>query len=392
MYKRIFKYSFLFLLLAGCASSNLFIQKAEVPSNMIRVAVLRNADSVTVKLAGPYIIYNALDGKKLLEGPSQKTFVVSFTDDGCRCGEDLFQTARIKIVPQRSDALFIGDSIFRGDVTIVRTESNKVTVVNTLELEDYLKGVVPKEISDRWPLEAIKAQAIVARTYTLYIKKQKKYPFYDLTSDISSQVYGGQGAERYRTSLAVERTKGLVLFYNKTILPAYYHAACGGATEDAGELWGDSIPPLKGVICNFCKESPHAFWKQNVRSKDIQDKLNANGYDLGLIKEIAVVERNSSQRIKMLKITTRDGREVRISGKDFRHIVGPNFIKSNNYAIEMKGYYVDFLGKGWGHGIGLCQWGANFMARQGYSFDRILKFYYPGVEILSFYDRYRDNQ
>jgi len=391
MNKRILKYLFFVLLVSGCTLSNFVIEKTKAPSNMIRVAILRDVDTATIKALGPYVIFDTLSGQKLAEGRGQEIFLVSLADEGFRYGDNLFKTTKIRIVAQKDDPIFVGDRCYRGDISLVVTEEKKITIVNTLELEDYLKGVVPKEISDRWPLEAIKAQAIVARTYTLYIKKQKKYPFYDLTSDISSQVYGGQGAERYRTSLAVERTQGLILFYNKMILPAYYHAACGGLTEDVSELWGERLPPLKGGACAFCKESPHAFWKQNVRLKDIQDKLNANGYNLGLIKEIAVIERNKSQRIKQLKITTRGNEEVFISGKDFRNIVGPNFIKSNNYVIEMKGYYVDFLGKGWGHGIGLCQWGANFMARQGYSFDQILKYYYPGVEILPFYDRGQSN-
>ena len=392
MKRKILKHLLFILLLSGCTLSNPFIEKVQSPPNMIRVAIVRDADTFTIKVLGPYIIFDVSSGQKLAEGNSLKISAVSSVESGIQCADIFLKTTQVKIVPQNEATAFINERCFRGEIVFVKTDANKFTVVNTLELEDYLKGVVPKEISDRWPLEAIKAQAIVARTYTLYIKQQKKYPFYDLTSDISSQVYGGQNSEKYRTSLAVERTRGLILFYDKKILPAYYHAACGGAREDVGELWGESISPLKGGVCAFCKESPHAFWKQNVRLKDIQDKLNAQGYNLGLIKDIAVMERNKSQRIKQLKITTRDDQEVVISGKDFRNIVGPNLIKSNNYAIEMKGYYVDFLGKGWGHGVGLCQWGANFMARQGYSFDRILKYYYPGVDVLPFYDRNQNNQ
>jgi len=387
MNKRILKYFILLLLLSGCTLSNSLVSKIQAPPNMIRVAILQNVDSFTVKVQGPYVMFDLSSGQKISEGPGLKESSVSVVQDGFQCADRLLKATQVKVVAQRDPLIFINDRCFRGEMIFVKSEEGKITVVNVLELEEYLKGVVSKEISDRWPLEAIKAQAIVARTYTLYIKKQKKYPFYDLTSDISSQVYGGQTAEKYRTNLAVDQTRGLVLIYNKTILPAYYHATCGGFTEDASELWGDSMPPLAGKVCEFCKESPHFFWKRNVRLKDIQDQLNAQGYSLGLIKEITVVERNKSQRIKELKIATRDGKEVVISGKDFRNIVGPNLIKSNNYVIEMKGYYVDFLGKGWGHGIGLCQWGANFMARQNYSFDQILEYYYPGVEILPYYDR-----
>ena len=353
---------------------------------MIRVALLKDVVTCTIEVRGPYTVTDVMSGQKLVEENGLRTAAISASEQGIHWADNLFRVSSINVVAQKEAAFFINGQCYRGDISFIRTGTSKLTVVNTLELEDYLKGVVPKEIPDRWPLEAIKAQAIVARTYTLYIKKQKKYPLYDLTSDIFSQMYGGQSAEKYRTSLAVERTKSLVLIYNQKTIPAYYHATCAGHTEDVGELWGGSMSPLQGVVCVFCKESPHMAWKRNLRLKDIQDKLNAQGYTLGLIKDIAIVERDQSQRIRDLKITTRDHKEVFISGKDFRNIIGPNLIKSNNYDIEMKGYFIDIYGKGWGHGVGLCQWGANFMAREGYSFGDILKYYYPGVEIMRYYD------
>jgi len=141
------------------------------------------------------------------------------------------------------------------------------------------------------------------------------------------------------------------------------------------------IAPLQGIECLFCKKSPHYQWKRNFRSKTIQEKINQQGHKLGLIKEIEVLERNLSGRVKRLKLTSRDGGSLILSGKEFRSIVGPNELKSNNYNIVMKGYFFDVLGKGWGHGVGLCQWGALEMARRRYSYEDILKFYYPGVEI-----------
>lgn len=382
MKTRSLAYFLLIFLLSGCAVSDLFIEKVQVPPKMIRVAVAHDVDTLTLKVEGPYRIFDGATGKKLLDGNGLKASLVSCTTKGIQWAEDLFPSTGIRVEAQNTAAVFVNGRRYRGTISLVAVGETKITAINTLELEEYLKGVVSREISDRWPLEAIKAQAIVARTYTLYIQEQKKYPLYDLTSDVSSQVYGGQTSEKYRTSIAVERTKGLVLFYGQEILPAYYHAACGGWTENVSELWRQDLPPLQGVACAFCRRSPHAFWKRNLRLKDIQDKLNARGYTLGLIKEIAVVERNKSQRIRKLKITTRDGKEAFISGKDFRNYVGPNLIKSNDYAIEMKGYYVDFIGKGWGHGVGLCQWGANFMARDGFKSEEILTHYYPGADIL----------
>ena len=257
-------------------------------------------------------------------------------------------------------------------------------VVNAVELENYIKGVLYHEVSHYWPMESLKAQAVAARSYALYQMQMNRHKDFDVTSDIYSQVYGGRGSERYRTNIAIERTKGLVMVYRGKLLLAYFHATCAGHTEDVSELWKEDLPPLKGVACSFCRFSPHFFWKKNFRLKDIQDKLNAKGYGLGLIKEIRIIERNTSGRIKTLEIETRDGKKANISGKDFREIIGPNNIKSNNYEVDMQGYYMDLIGKGWGHGVGMCQWGAAQMASEGYSYEQILKYYYPGVDIVSY--------
>jgi len=243
------------------------------------------------------------------------------------------------------------------------------------------------EVSDKWPLDAICAQAVAARTYALYAMEQFAARDYDVTNDIYSQVYGGRGAERYRTNLAVKRTKGEVLTYQGKIFPAFFHANSGGVTEDAKELWGIDLPPLRGgVESPFSVNSPHYRWTRNFRLKDIQDKLIASGYNVGLIQEIRVVERNKSGRVRRLEVVDRDGKVLPLEGKQFREILGPNVLRSNKYNIEMKGWYVDFVGHGWGHGVGLCQWGAYNMARMRYSYKQILSFYYPGSDLTKFQD------
>ena len=209
---------------------------------------------------------------------------------------------------------------------------------------------------------------------------------YDVTNDIYSQVYGGKDSERYRTGLAVERTNAVVLTYQDKILPAYFHATCAGMTEDSKELWGTDIPPLRGVPCMFCQDSPHLHWKKNLRLRDIQLGLNKHEKKIGLIKSIVIADRDRSERIKTLKITDRDSKEITIAGKDFREMIGPNDLKSNNYDITMQGYYVNFVGKGWGHGVGLCQWGARGMAQQQFNYKQILAYYYPGSEMMDYHN------
>jgi stage II sporulation protein D len=235
-------------------------------------------------------------------------------------------------------------------------------------------------------MEALKAQAVATRTYAIFSIGGSASKEYDMTNDIYSQVYGGENSERYRTGLAVDRTLGQILTINGKTLSAYFHATCGGMTEDAQELWNVDLLPLKGVPCTFCQGSPHFSWKKNFRLKDLQDALKRKGYVIGAIKDIAVVDRNRSGRINNLKITDREGHELMIKGKDFREAIGPNVLKSNNFEVQMLGYFVDFIGKGWGHGVGMCQWGAKGMADGQFNFIQILNYYYPHALIIDYHD------
>ncbi|MCK9604248.1 MAG: SpoIID/LytB domain-containing protein, partial [Candidatus Omnitrophica bacterium] len=203
---------------------------------------------------------------------------------------------------------------------------------------------------------------------------------YDLTSDIYSQVYSGMAAERYRINKAVDETKGLILVYQGKVFPAFYHATCAGHTEDASRLWNINIAPLTGVACGFCKESPHFNWHYVLSLKEINDKLEKAGFKINNIKDILILGRDDSGRITDLKILSAE-REVKISAKDFRETIGPNIIKSTNFNLSIAGTDVIFEGLGWGHGVGLCQWGSYFMAKQGYGYEEILAYYYPGALI-----------
>lgn len=231
---------------------------------------------------------------------------------------------------------------------LIRSADDRISVVNTINIEDYVKGVLYHEVSHHWPIEVIKAQAVATRTYALYSINNSKD--YDVTNDIYSQVYGGRNSERYRTGLAVERTASQILSFEGKILPAYFHACCGGMTQDASVLWKINVAPLKGVPCVFCKDAPHMNWKNNMRLKVIQDLLNTKGYKMGLIKEISVKQRDRSNRVVSLDVIGRGNEQLTIKADELRELLGPNTLKSNNYDIEMKGYYVDFIGHGWGMG------------------------------------------
>ena len=366
-----------------CTINNACFSHAGAPATLVRVAVLKDVKTFDLSIRGKYRIVDPQTGGGIDHGKRLANSTVSVTQDGIVIGDHEYGIRRLRIIVQKDAAIYWNGKKhqYREQIDILLTKNDKLLVVNSLDIESYVRGVLYHEVPHRWPINAIKVQAVATRTYALYQTISKKKQEYDVTSDIYSQVYGGRSAERHRTNIAANSTRGEILTYKGKILPAYFHSNCGGRTEDVAELWKQDLPPLKGVVCGFCTGAPNYQWKKNFQSKDIQEKLNAQGYQLGLIKDIAVLNRNGSGRIKDLKITTRDGKSTIISGIKFREIIGPNVLKSNRYTIDMKGYFFDVNGRGWGHGVGMCQWGAYHMAKKRYKYTSILAYYYPGADM-----------
>jgi len=355
----------------------------------IRIAILKDVEHVYLKTKGQFVIIDPEHSKDILKGRVLPTTKIFVADDMLQVGSKITSSKRIRIISNKDIIVKIRrrNRRYRGEIDVIVDESGKLIVINRIGLEDYIRGVLYHEVSHKWPMEAMKAQAVAARTYAIYRMKERAILEFDVTSDIYSQVYGGRSSEKYRTNLAVKRTRDEVLIYDKKILPAYYHANCGGHTEDVTNLWKhEKLLPLDGKVCGFCSNAPHYVWKKNLRLKFIQDKLNSKGHSFGLIKDLSIIGSNKSGRIKNIKITERNGKETVILGKDFRNKVGPNIIKSNRYSITMKGYYCDLSGKGWGHGVGMCQWGASQMSHERFKYDEILLYYYPEAKIVEFSD------
>ena len=349
----------------------------------IRVAVLKDTEEATLAISGSFNILKAGTKELLYRGKNLALSKVVLAAGGLKIKDMLFNTGSLLIVSKRKAGITVNNRSYRGDIAISRTPDNKLLIVNTLDLEFYVKGVLYHEISHQWPLEAIKAQAVAARTYAVYQKEANALKDYDLTADTSSQVYGGFGSEQYKTNRAVNFTTGEVLQYKGKVFPAYFHATCGGMTESAHELWNIDIDPLKGErVCSFCLGSPHYYWKAAMDLSAIQKKLGG-AYSLsGDLNNIVVGERNSTGRVRTLELKSASGDSINISAKDFRAILGPDVIRSTNFSILIDAEHVIFSGKGWGHGVGLCQWGALGMSRKGYNYKEILAFYYPGSEIV----------
>ncbi len=336
----------------------------------LRILVMDDASEVKVRIKGAFAILDFETNSILREKERSDRFTI-YPDD--------ITSEGIRIIPKKKKYIYVNNRQFRGEIDIVKKENAKLFVVNHIDLEEYLYGVLRHEVSHRWPMEILKAQAVAARTYAFYQKLTSKNKYYDMTSNVYSQVYGGKTSETLRTRRAVNLTMGQVLTYESKVFPSYYHATCGGRTSDSKSIWNIDAPVLSGRSCNFCKKSPHFEWKRELRKDFIQEKLRKAGHaiDLSLIE---IVKRDEAGRILELIVRGKD-RDVKLGGNEFRLIVGSNLIRSANFETEDKGWFFVFTGKGWGHGIGMCQWGAYYMSKKDWKAEEILEYYYPSATI-----------
>ena len=352
-------------LLAGRQARLLVTDSFAQSTEYIRVAILQDERSISLKIKGAYEITD-MDGREILSAGRNLRSTVTTYKEGILIAGKIFKTDKVLIKINDPDVIIINGRTFRGNIQFIKNNSARLTVINYIELEDYIKGILYHETSHYWPMEALKAQAIVCRTYALNACIENKSKDYDATSDIYSQVYGGRTSERFRTNNAVQETRGLVLTYKDKVFSAYYHATCGGHTEDASLLWDIDIVPLKGVPCGFCKDSPHFNWHYVLSIKELEEKLKEAGIKALKINDVIVLGRDKSGRVTDLKVAC-GAKDIIISAKDLRSAIGPNIIRSTNFTLRIEKQDVVFEGFGWGHGVGLCQWGAYFMAKAGHN-------------------------
>jgi stage II sporulation protein D len=254
-----------------------------------------------------------------------------------------------------------------------------VTLVNELPLEDYLVGVLRAEVGDRWPGEALRAQAVAARTYAAYQRLLNAGKPYHIIASSAHQQFAGRVALTSPAWDAVRDTAGQVLKWEGDVFPAFYHAESGGFTEDPRTVFATrNLPALEPVRCPFSTNSPHFYWSLDLKLADVSEVLRRNEIPVGTVTAIEVAERTPSLRATLVTVRGSQG-VARLRGNDFRRMIGYDTLKSTLFAVAIDGDVAHFSGRGWGHGVGLCQWGAKGMAEQGYRAKQILEFYYPGT-------------
>ena len=264
-----------------------------------------------------------------------------------------------------------------GTIEVVRSGDGLV-VVNELPLEEYLAGVLRAEVSERWPAEMLRAQAIASRTYAAYHRQlNANKPFHVIASTAHQQFFGRvpPGSPIHE---AVRGTAGQVLRLDGELFPAFYHTESGGVTEDPRTVFAArNMPPLRPVRCAFVTQSPHYYWQLELSLADLADVMRRAGMPVGGIVSVEVVERTETLRALTVVVQGTDD-VARLRGNDLRRIVGYDRLKSTLFAVAVTGDRVRFSGRGYGHGVGMCQWCAKTMAEHGQTAEEILMFFYPG--------------
>jgi stage II sporulation protein D len=337
--------------------------------NLVRVAILCGVDMVNIS------------------GIKNRKFYKNYKI-GLNNSFPIYFTGKNKVVA-------VNRKEYRGNLII--NEFNKhIWVINCLDMEDYLKGVVPCEIGkiSKNLIEAAKAQAVAARTYAYAHLNQYQELGFDLYATVQDQVYKGVSCETELTNLAIKKTKGRILTYQMQPVEAKYHSTCGGKTADFNDAWKGNPPSyLKSVDCSYCRKSPHYRWQKILSKKiffsNLRSRLKKIGMhipDHELIKNIKLIRNKKSKRVvKLIIITEKD--EYIIPSYHIRTALGDNndpggLLKSNFITIRAKSDKIVIDGRGFGHGVGMCQFGAIEMARKGKSYKEILYHYYPGTRIM----------
>ena len=395
------------------------------------------------------------------------------------------KTLALPVTVKSKGLLYLNGKPYRGIFRLVAS-SNSFTVVNELPIEDYLKGVLKIEVNPNWPMEALRAQAITARTYALAERGRHGSAGFDLCATDHCLPYRGVSAEDSRLTQAIESTRGMVLYYGGRPAATFFHSDSGGWTSNVQSVWGQDIPYLRSVQEPFEYQSPYSSWSLKISGDEIGRRLSRAGIDVGSVFEIRPAKFGPGGRVETVEIVGSRGRKT-IKSHDLRMALGAKELKSTMFTVsadgqaprvvkpapkpsepdgaqsqsstlitltregaftseelldmllhpEKKEEYVQkalarrggkalapstpessskkdpkllwpqwempdestgrdttgvargttfvFQGKGWGHGVGMCQWGAKAMAENGWSAEKIVKYYYPGTQLQKLY-------
>ena len=415
----LFKNSKVFLLLtiflfsfSSCASAVRNSEKFEPPTNVNEPSRLRQNIRVLIDEEVKPFRYKIDISSFISEGDQNSTRLIENEEISLSASKGVvsvstsqgtFSAATVKLKPAgKEEFLNFRKKTYRGELWFV-AQNSKVFVINYLDIEDYLLGVVPLEIGlkDNYFYEALKCAAVTARTFAINRLSENR-ALYDVTDGVKDQAYGGMDVETGIDSRSVIETQGLILTYKGKPALVFYSANCGGYTEDIANVFGPvDVPYLKGVQDGDppnCKKSPSFKWSESYTAFEIVRYL----FDSKIIRStnyvldgLEIKERYRSGRAKELIIHLAGEKPVSIPGSKIRDVIKSkkdnSILRSSNFEIELvrkNGVLskINLSGFGNGHGVGMCQWGALNLSRGGTPYQEILEHFFPGTQLTQAYD------
>lgn len=401
-------------ILAGCSASSRFTKKEEPqpketpktspPQNInkkeIRAALTLNLQE-TLSFNFPIVL--AAGGKDVLTLAAGSGIKAGISGDKVEVsvsGKRIVAPYVDISIKNIEDKLIYNNTEYRGYFRLAPYQ-NSIMLLNILDVEDYVRGVMVPElgVANRpEDFEALKAFAICVRTYA-FMKMKAKGVYYDVRTDVSDQVYRGYTSEREFSNRAVEETKNTVLVYSGDLADIFYYSTCGGFTEDAANIFSKDIPYMRSVNDGsepYCAINPSFNWIETYSGQEITNMLAAAKLiesSNALLKNIEIENRFPSGRVKTLLITVEENgtdRDIRLIGQQTRTVIRSKttggILRSLNLEISSTGMggpesTIKITGKGNGHGVGFCQWGAIGRSRAGQNFKQILFHYFPGTRL-----------
>ncbi|HRX15697.1 MAG TPA: SpoIID/LytB domain-containing protein [Spirochaetota bacterium] len=364
----------IFIFITSCTPSQQFLeQRGEVisdKSSFIRVLLHKSDAPVVVGSVKRIKVKNLKSGKLLVDGKSKK---IKFFSDKLSSPVEI----------ESWDApLIVNGKPYRGKIEL-HNVTGKIYVINVVSMEHYIMGVVSAEMSPNWHIEAVKAQAVAARTYAFHtLLNKKSASIYDLDSTTKFQVYKGMEGETTNSNLAVSQTAGQILSYNNKPILALFHSTCGGRIINNKYVWdGEDLPYLSDKVVPYGKSSPHYKWKTELTLYEIKKVLDSRYNNIGAVTGLSFKKHQG--RVVEVIITHKNGR-ANVSGNDFRMMIPGGKVKSQFFNAFRTKNGLRLEGRGWGHGVGMCQYSAKEMAEEGKTYKTILSFFYKDVQFTKF--------
>jgi len=354
-----------------------------VPQLPLAPPAVRAPATVSVVLArqaGPLLVscpsggkwYMMLEGAEVQVGSGKGPWRIGIEGDKLAFDGSPAQASMLALRPD-GGTFRLGSRSYRGSLLVEARPDGVIVATNTLPPEEYLRSVVGVEMYSNWPLNALMAQAVAARTYLYYTAATKG------TLTLLDMAYRGVEGENPDADLAVELTRGIVMTYAGRLFPAYFSSTCGGHTADGAKVFppppGAPAPgaPLLGVPCHWCRASPAYQWRVEIPAARIAEALKDRS-----IASVTSIEPQGTGLDGYAKTVLING-TLQMDANAFRLALGPGELKSTRFTVTREGDRFVFNGRGYGHGVGLCQWGAYGMARDGKDWQEILRYYYVGA-------------